>query len=981
MRMNKTFGLYCFLFSAILVWLLYSCANIGSITGGDKDSIPPVMVSSYPLNRDTNFKDDKIQIRFNEYFDLKDINTEFMSSPPFVEKPDFKIKKKTLLIELNEPLKDSVTYTFKFGNAITDFNEGNIIKNYQFIFSTHSFIDTFSIAGNLRNAFDLIVPKDALVMIFDDHADSIPFKSIPSYLSKIDSSGNFSIDNIKSGKYKIFALEDLNTNMKADEFEARAFLDSLILPEIRVSQKIDSLKAGTIVHDTHDPSLMDSLLNDTVIISSVYTNIPSDLQLYLFKEDNLNQKILDVNRESRKRMGLVFQLPVKEGFSFKPINITLAEENLLIEKNRSLDTLVCWVTDTAVIGKDSLEVMVSFMKKDSSGQFVPATDTLFFTFREKQADDAWKRKQTAKKQVKEYIKLIYGTKENMVDINNHLLFEAPTPLNQIDTSKIKLFEIKDTLTFDTKEQKIEKTFRFEKDLLYFKLKRPLVKNFKMEGLNFRAENWYAVSVSDSNKVFTCRISDQTIAGMDTLKIKVHFDNYFFLEQTQQLTDTVILPISAQKILSRKRNTANRIDIVFDKPQKSGLTLIPDDFFPRNGWYSLQLNKNKDSLAVLINDKKVSDLDTLTFSIKSFDYIGLKNDSVLFNETMRIIYKEKPQFLSVISRVKDDELKLIFNKGLNKSPEFQPLSFTINNNWYTSTLSATGDTLTCKITDAFVSEIDTLGFIVNYTDINRKGGAKNFSDTVQFISKRKTELKAKTTENKSGIEKAKAETVHIYLPASFNILEDSINIRRRLLTSNWKSNTKYVIKTDSMAFTDVFGIYSKEESYEFATRSFDYYAKLILNLINVNPFDTAIVISDSINASNVEKSLVSKEEILKYIGDGPVIIQLLDSKGNVLKEFTINNDKKVPIEFLYPGKYMVKAIFDRNRNGKWDTGNYFLHLQPERVILSEKPIELKSNFETNINWDIKESLIKSFTSNEDNGIENQSLPPISGAEEE
>ena len=88
--------MYFFCITAIVLFV-YSCANIGSITGGDKDTICPVMVSSVPLLNDTNFKGDKIEIRFDEYFDLKDINTEFLSSPPFMEKPDFKIKKKSVI--------------------------------------------------------------------------------------------------------------------------------------------------------------------------------------------------------------------------------------------------------------------------------------------------------------------------------------------------------------------------------------------------------------------------------------------------------------------------------------------------------------------------------------------------------------------------------------------------------------------------------------------------------------------------------------------------------------------------------------------------------------------------------------------------------------------------------------------------------------------------------------------------------------------
>ena len=133
--MGRLFSYTFYTFSLVLlVFLSHSCANIGNISGGPKDSIPPVVIASRPLLMDTGFKDNQVIIYFNEYFDLKEINQEFIASPPFKETPDFKIKKRSLHIKFKEPLKDSVTYSLKFGDAIVDYNEGNKLKNYQFVF-------------------------------------------------------------------------------------------------------------------------------------------------------------------------------------------------------------------------------------------------------------------------------------------------------------------------------------------------------------------------------------------------------------------------------------------------------------------------------------------------------------------------------------------------------------------------------------------------------------------------------------------------------------------------------------------------------------------------------------------------------------------------------------------------------------------------------------------------------------------------------
>jgi len=80
-----------------------------------------------------------------------------------------------------------------------------------------------------------------------------------------------------------------------------------------------------------------------------------------------------------------------------------------------------------------------------------------------------------------------------------------------------------------------------------------------------------------------------------------------------------------------------------------------------------------------------------------------------------------------------------------------------------------------------------------------------------------------------------------------------------------------------------------------------------------------------------------------------IIQLLDEKENVLERNIISASGKVKFDYLPPGKYSIKAIFDRNRNGRWDTGKFSRKIQPEKVQYFQKIIEVRAN------WDIDESL--------------------------
>ena len=82
-------------------WLLYfllvfesltliNCAKRGTLTGGLKDTIPPVLLNADPPLNNLNFNSEKITLNFNEYIELKEINEQLIISPP-LEVKDYKI--------------------------------------------------------------------------------------------------------------------------------------------------------------------------------------------------------------------------------------------------------------------------------------------------------------------------------------------------------------------------------------------------------------------------------------------------------------------------------------------------------------------------------------------------------------------------------------------------------------------------------------------------------------------------------------------------------------------------------------------------------------------------------------------------------------------------------------------------------------------------------------------------------------------------
>ncbi len=143
--------------------LFYSCANQATPTGGPKDSEAPQIIESIPENRSTHFAEKEITIKFDEYAKLNNVS-QILVSPPFKEKPEFKFKKKSLFISINDTLKDSTTYTINFGEAIIDITEGNPLRNFQYVFSTGGYVDSMEISGTVVRASDLEPQEDILVM-------------------------------------------------------------------------------------------------------------------------------------------------------------------------------------------------------------------------------------------------------------------------------------------------------------------------------------------------------------------------------------------------------------------------------------------------------------------------------------------------------------------------------------------------------------------------------------------------------------------------------------------------------------------------------------------------------------------------------------------------------------------------------------------------------------------------------------------------
>ncbi|MFV0179736.1 Ig-like domain-containing protein [Empedobacter falsenii] len=241
--MNKTTR-----FSLLMLTILtvISCARQGSPTGGPKDETPPVFLKAAPdtlaTNVDVNLQE--ATINFDEYIILKEYSKNVVISPSFQIPPIVTpqaLAKKNISIKFQEPLLPNTTYSFNFGDAVQDFNENNKLSNFQYVFSTGSFIDSLKVTGHVNSSYDFKLPEKILVGLYkvdSAYTDSVVLQKKPYYIARANDKGAYQLNYLASGKYILIAFEDKVENVMYDYGKERlAFHNEAI--ELNSNQAIN----------------------------------------------------------------------------------------------------------------------------------------------------------------------------------------------------------------------------------------------------------------------------------------------------------------------------------------------------------------------------------------------------------------------------------------------------------------------------------------------------------------------------------------------------------------------------------------------------------------------------------------------------------------------------------------------------------------------------------------------------------------------
>ena len=327
----------------------HSCANTQTPpSGGPKDTIPPVIEKIYPILGQTNVPTHKTQLKieFNEYVQVKDPKSLFLS-PPLEKAPKFKMKGKTVVVYFESDLDSNKTYTMDLTNAIGDNNEGNMFPGFTLVFSTGDRIDSMMVTGLVQDCNSLKPLKGATVMLYKDHADSALFLKRPDAAVKTDEWGFFSMRNIQDTVYRMYAIIDENNNNKYDpETEKVAFIDTLIQPV-------------TIVNDSL-PELQKYDMKDTLNCLARKT----EFELNIFREKPSKQLIVNKERVGERTAYITFMAPYAQVDSIWIKGVPA--EKLITQFNIMQDSLEIWVNDPKP-QPDTLFLNVNYMKTDTLG--------------------------------------------------------------------------------------------------------------------------------------------------------------------------------------------------------------------------------------------------------------------------------------------------------------------------------------------------------------------------------------------------------------------------------------------------------------------------------------------------------------------------------------------------------------------------------------------------------------------------------------
>jgi hypothetical protein len=377
MMKNKSWQLFLtFIIGFYHITLFLACASPKSVEGGPRDLAPPKILKMVPKDLSTNFRAKQIDIQFDEFFKLQDQFKEFNITPDVERQPQLKVKKRSLEITFQDTLEKNTTYTMNFGKMIADINESNVLKNFTYVFSTGPKIDSLTMSGVVTDAVTGLPVLDAIAYIVPLNRDTILGKHKPSIYTTTDSSGRYSLRNLREGTYKAYALKE---------------------------------EGGDKIYQQSTDQI--GFIKDSIVLKGSLSNV----DLKIFKEDPI---IFHINDRKLNPDG---SIQINWNKKLKKPNIVVTEPakldaTKLIKFSKTNDSVRVWLSDLSF---DSTKISITDSNK--------VLQTIKLTRGKK---DSYQRPLVPESNLE----------DDRLNPNQPLKLTFPSPVTTIDQNKIELLE-------------------------------------------------------------------------------------------------------------------------------------------------------------------------------------------------------------------------------------------------------------------------------------------------------------------------------------------------------------------------------------------------------------------------------------------------------------------------------------------------------------------------------------------------------------
>ncbi|HSN48947.1 MAG TPA: Ig-like domain-containing protein, partial [Flavobacterium sp.] len=242
---------------------------------------------------------------FDEYIKLKDLNKQLIISPPMKYEPLITPTSvsKFITIKILDTLQPNTTYSFNFGQSIADNNEGNPYNQFKYVFSTGAFIDSLTLGGTVKDAYNKEVEPFVSVMLYevnDTFKDSVVYNEVPRYVTNtLDSLKTFKLENLRAGKYLLVAMKDYNSNNKFNPAKDKIGFNKQFINipndtvfELKIFKEVPALKAFKPIQASRNRLILPyqgkindvkiTLKNGESVLPTIITKFPKKDSLQLW---------------------------------------------------------------------------------------------------------------------------------------------------------------------------------------------------------------------------------------------------------------------------------------------------------------------------------------------------------------------------------------------------------------------------------------------------------------------------------------------------------------------------------------------------------------------------------------------------------------------------------------------------------------------------------------------------------------------------